>query len=241
MEEKPTLTKIAIKRIIRDIQILNKSKDNLEKQGIYFHYPDDNIGNMKALIIGTDGTPYEGGFYFFDFEYPSEYPKYPPKVKFCSTDGNSRMNPNLYSKGKVCLSIINTWSGPGWLPTFTTDKVLIAIQAMVMNENPLINEPGFEDSDKKTLETYNSYVKHQNFELAIFKMLNRVPNGFKVFKNIIRNYFIQNFEKYRNNLLKINDETVDKVIKTPCYGIVLYPKYDLLFEKLEDTYENLTL
>ena len=80
MEEKPTLTKIAIKRIIRDIQILNKSKDNLEKQGIYFHYPDDNIGNMKALIIGTDGTPYEGGFYFFDFEYPSEYPKYPPKI-----------------------------------------------------------------------------------------------------------------------------------------------------------------
>lgn len=24
------------------------------------------------------------------------------------------MNPNLYADGKVCLSLLGTWSGPGW-------------------------------------------------------------------------------------------------------------------------------
>ena len=27
------------------------------------------------------------------------------------------MNPNLYVNEKICLSMINTWSGPGWLPS----------------------------------------------------------------------------------------------------------------------------
>lgn len=239
MEEKKSYTRMAIKRIIRDIQILQKSKLNLEKQGIYFHFPDDNIGKMFALIIGTDDTPYEGGFYFFDFTYPCDYPKKPPYVKFCTTDSRSRMNPNLYKCGKVCLSIINTWSGPGWLPTFTTDKVLIAIQAMVMNEYPLRNEPGFESSPKSELSMYNQYVEHQNFELAIIKMLKKIPKNFEVFEKIIKEYFKENIEKYRKKLLKINENNKFEIIKAPCYSCTINVKYDILMEKMEDLYEGI--
>jgi hypothetical protein len=31
-----------------------------------------------------------------------------------------RFNPNLYSDGKVCLSLLGTWSGPGWIPNQST-------------------------------------------------------------------------------------------------------------------------
>ena len=31
-----------------------------------------------------------------------------------------RFNPNLYNCGKVCLSLLGTWSGPGWVPGEST-------------------------------------------------------------------------------------------------------------------------
>ena len=55
-----------------------------------------------------------------------------------------RFNPNLYTSGKVCLSMLNTWKGPGWVPTNTVSNILVAIQALVFNQEPLRNEPGFE-------------------------------------------------------------------------------------------------
>ena len=45
---------------------------------------------------------------------PSDYPKTSPFVKFETIDGRVRFNPNLYTAGKVCLSILGTWSGPPW-------------------------------------------------------------------------------------------------------------------------------
>ena len=72
-------------------------------------YDDENIFKMYCLIIGTENTPYEDGFYLFDFTFTEEYPLKPPKVKYCTLNGNIRFNPNLYTCGKVCLSILNTY------------------------------------------------------------------------------------------------------------------------------------
>ena len=56
---------------------------------------------------------------------PDDYPLSPPKFDFMTTNGIIRFNPNLYCNGKVCISMINTWSGPGWIPTYTLDKVFL--------------------------------------------------------------------------------------------------------------------
>ncbi len=37
---------------------------------------------MKALIFGSDNTPYAHGAFIFDIYFPDEYPNVPPKVKF---------------------------------------------------------------------------------------------------------------------------------------------------------------
>jgi ubiquitin-protein ligase len=48
---------------------------------------------------------------------PPAYPHVPPKVTFRTTaDGRLRFNPNLYTDGKVCLSLLGTWSGDPWIP-----------------------------------------------------------------------------------------------------------------------------
>ena len=42
--------------------------DELDSEGlgIYCHFSDENMMNVKAMVIGPEETPYEGGFYFFD-------------------------------------------------------------------------------------------------------------------------------------------------------------------------------
>ena len=81
----------ARKRILVDIKNIRKNED-LEKCGIHVKFNEDNIFNAQALIIGPKDTPYENGFYFFDINFPSDYPMNPPKVKFCTLDGRVRFN-----------------------------------------------------------------------------------------------------------------------------------------------------
>ena len=54
--------------------------------------------------------------------------------------------------------MLNTWQGPGWTPANTIHNVLIAIQSLVLNDNPLQNEPGFENASKTTLDKYNNII-----------------------------------------------------------------------------------
>ena len=100
----------ALKRIIIDIKDVQKSPiDN-----IHYVPNEENIFNGYALIIGPPNTPYEYGNFLFEFHFSEKYPYEPPKVVYKSNDGVTRFNPNLYRSGKVCLSILNTWSGEQW-------------------------------------------------------------------------------------------------------------------------------
>ena len=59
---------------------------------------------MKALISGSEDTPYTHGLYEFHIACPLEYPKKPPLVSIVTTgNGKVRFNPNLYDDGYVCL------------------------------------------------------------------------------------------------------------------------------------------
>ena len=66
---------------------------------------------MKAIIFGSEKTPYSSGAYF-DIYFWNNYPNSPPNVVITST-GNSTIifNPNLYSTGKVSLSLLGNWRG----------------------------------------------------------------------------------------------------------------------------------
>ena len=65
---------------------------------------------FSVMICGPKKTPYEDGLFFFDAYLPRHYPTVPPKLHYHSfcTD---RLNPNLYEDGKVCVSLLGTWSG----------------------------------------------------------------------------------------------------------------------------------
>jgi len=232
------------KRIINEIKELNDSSSILEENGIYYHYDESNINIVYALLVGPNNTPYEKGFYFFKFEYPLNYPMVPPIAKYY-TQGTLinpskckyevRFNPNLYTCGKVCLSMLNTWSGPGWVPTNTINNVLIAIQALVLNDYPLVNEPGYENVDKKELMKYNNIIEYANIKISVLNMINDTPIEFICFKDKLNELFIKNIEYYRYFVLKKNDELKDIVIESPTYGMKLIPNYMELLNELNNT------
>ncbi|KAA8585705.1 hypothetical protein FQN60_004399 [Etheostoma spectabile] len=154
-----------ILRIKRDIMSIYK-----EPPPGMFVVPDpQDMTKIHALITGPFDTPYEGGFFLFLFRCPPDYPIHPPRVKLITTGHNTvRFNPNFYRNGKVCLSILGTWTGPAWSPAQSISSVLISIQSL-MTENPYHNEPGFEQGkvpcpealwsvmEKSFLEYYDFY------------------------------------------------------------------------------------
>ncbi|XP_062188925.1 putative ubiquitin-conjugating enzyme E2 38 [Phragmites australis] len=130
------------KRIQHDWKLLEKDLPG----SIYVRVAEDRMDLLRAAIIGPKGTPYHDGLFFFDVHFPPCYPSGPPLVYYHS--GGLRINPNLYNCGKVCLSLLGTWRGKGcekWNPTQSTMlQVLVSIQALILNEKPYFNEPGYE-------------------------------------------------------------------------------------------------
>jgi ubiquitin-protein ligase len=50
--------------------------------------------------------------------------------------GKVRFNPNLYSNGYVCLSLLGTWRAGdacSWTPISGISQILMSIQTLVMN------------------------------------------------------------------------------------------------------------
>ena len=141
------MEKKAIQRIInRDIKEIQKL--NLNSLGIYIQFNEDNFLEAKAMIVGPKDSLYEGGFLLFNIYFPKNYPFAPPDVVYVSRN-RIRIHPNIYvghgtnGFGKVCLSILGTWSGPKWTTIMDITTVLLTIQSLLDN-NPLHHEPGQE-------------------------------------------------------------------------------------------------
>jgi ubiquitin-protein ligase len=101
---------LAIKRIL--IDILDLKRDPLPDTFLYFN--ESNIHEIWVGIVGQSQTPYDGGFFFFHVQFTNRYPAESPKVWFITPEPSIRFNPNLYETGKVCMSILGTWTGPEW-------------------------------------------------------------------------------------------------------------------------------
>ena len=186
-------TSECVKRIRADVRYLEQEP----LLGIYC-FPDEEFSTIQhALIVGPFDTPYEGGFFYFLIDCPDNYPHEPPKVTLMTTGGGTvRFNPNLYSNGKVCLSILGTWSGPGWAPVNSLASVLLSIQSL-MNEKPYHNEPGFEDTNATACFNYSECIRHETLRVAVCDMVTSDTGFFpERFRQTIHNLFLSFFEIY---------------------------------------------
>ena len=155
---------VALRRIRADLSQIIKDPP----PGIFVSVNETNIAVMDALVTGPADTPYEGGSFWFKMVFPADYPNRPPKVTLMTTGGGRvRFNPNLYKDGKVCLSLLGTWQGPGWSPAHSCASVLVSIQSL-MNAAPYTNEPGFEvPKSPRDVEVYNECILHETIRVAV--------------------------------------------------------------------------
>ncbi|XP_051146491.1 probable ubiquitin-conjugating enzyme E2 23 [Andrographis paniculata] len=184
-----------LKKVQQDWDIL---QNNLP-EGIYVRVYEDRMDLLRAVIVGAYGTPYQDGLFFFDFLLPTEYPDVPPSAYYHSRGW--RINPNLYEEGRVCLSLLNTWTGKGnevWDPsTSSILQVLVSLQGLVLNSKPYFNEAGYDKQIGTAEGEKNSLAYNENAFLLNCKMMmylmRRRPKHFeelvvKHFRN--RGYYI---------------------------------------------------
>ena len=199
------------------------------EDGLYLLINMKNVSHFKGLVFGPKDTSYQDGFYVFDFVVSDTYPFNPPVVKHLTTDGRIRFNPNLYEGGKVCLSILGTWAGPPWCSTMTIETILQYLR-MIMNEDPLRNEPGYSNPLTSNLQAkdYNEYVLHENIRYAIIEV--KQKKIFPEFQSVIDYHY----ESIKDSLIIKVTKLVSKpssIITIP-YSHKLETNYNSILEKL---------
>ncbi|KAI4357615.1 hypothetical protein L6164_001554 [Bauhinia variegata] len=176
------------KKIQEEWKIL---EENLPET-IFVRVCESRMELLRAVIVGPKGTPYHDGLFFFDCLFPDNYPASPPKVHYHS--GGLRLNPNLYACGKVCLSLLGTWYGKNsenWIADKSTMlQVLVSIQALILNEKPFFNEPGYSSTytgpdGQRRSKDYND----NTFVLSLKTMMYTLRNPPKHFEGLVAGHF----------------------------------------------------
>ncbi|CAL9198142.1 unnamed protein product [Musa hybrid cultivar] len=186
---------------VRWIQHEWKILENDLPETIYVRAYEERMDILRAVIVGPAGTPYHDGLFFFDIFFPPTYPQKPPEVYYRS--GGLRINPNLYDSGRVCLSLLNTWSGEGcekWIPYKSSMlQVLVSIQALVLNAKPFFNEPVYaEIKSTPDVEKRSLIYNEGAFVLSCRTMLYLVRNPPKHFGDFVAGHF----RKHGGTILK---------------------------------------
>ena len=78
--------------------------------------------------MGPDDSPYQGGVFFLNVQFPTDYPFKPPKLLFTTRI----YHPNINSNGSICLDILKDQ----WSPALTISKILLSISSLLTDANP---------------------------------------------------------------------------------------------------------
>lgn len=230
---------IPSKRLVKDV---NDIITNGPKEGIYFKLVN-NYEKFRMLIVGPKG-PYENCLFFFNIDEKNangKYPLNPPTVKF-HCPYSIRCHPNLYKNsynlqdGKVCLSILGTWSGPPWTPmmTFTTIAQTIL---MILDDNPLCNEPCYYNSKGSTkVNNYTNYVEYvclkESVDLYKKALNDNLPEEFSDFKCEILN-ILSRKDRINEQIANLNKKHLGKKVQSSdCYGNTSYAGQEYYIEPI---------
>lgn len=115
-------------RLKREVQMLQRSPP----PGVSCSPDDKNNDVLLAQIIGSEGTPYQGGVFRLTVTIPDRYPFEPPKVLF----NTPIYHPNIDSGGRICLDTLKMPPQGAWKPSLNVGSVLTTIQLLMSEPNP---------------------------------------------------------------------------------------------------------
>lgn len=228
---------LAVRRIMKDIMDIKRHP--LVEHGIHCLHDDADLTKGTAMLIGPPDTPYQGGFYFFSFTFPPNYPNRPLQFKFHSFDESRqvRFHPNLYPDGPVCLSIINTWSGPSWSCVQDLSSVLLSIQSL-LNHKPITNEPSH-DKDQVNVEPYNLCIAHENLRISVIRCVRTIRDSlFSEYADLVERHFLDCYPQYVR-VCCLHQRRDGSIITAPLYNFHVALQFRQLRADLRELYEQL--
>lgn len=100
--------------------------------GITCWQDGDQMGDLRAQILGGANTPYEKGVFKLEVIIPERYPFEPPQIRFLTPI----YHPNIDSAGRICLDILKLPPKGAWRPSLSIATVLTSIQLLMSEPNP---------------------------------------------------------------------------------------------------------
>lgn len=190
------LDKKSMLRVVSEISSLRKNLPCNWDSSVAMRVSKTNANLLSFIITGPKDTPYHNGIFEFHAYLPDGYPSTVPQVLINTTNGGQvRFNPNLYANGKVCLSLLGTWSGEqgeSWNPELSTFlQVIISIQSLILVDKPYFNEPGYERSmnTKKGIDASKKYNDNIMLETIRVAMVNQIKKGIDTYDILIKEHF----------------------------------------------------
>jgi len=176
-----------LKRLSKDIQTM--MSDELLSLDIHYWYHEADMRTGQGLLFGPEDTPYAFCPLIFSVKIPIDYPFNSPEVLILSSDGVTRFHPNLYVGGKVCLSILGTYSGPKWASMMNIGTVFKSIFSL-LTDNPITNEPGWEKHTlaHKSARNYAEWVEYNLLKYTVHQYRDYL-HGTSTFWNKFKDVF----------------------------------------------------
>jgi ubiquitin-conjugating enzyme E2 D/E len=144
---------MAQKRITKELKEIQRETLSIGSAGPR----EDNLFLWDAVLIGPTETPYSGGVFKLEINFPNDYPFKPPKVVFKT----KVYHPNINENGGICLDILKD----KWSPALTVSKVLLSICSLLSDPNP--NDPLVPTIAQEYISNRESYDKNaKNWTLS---------------------------------------------------------------------------
>jgi ubiquitin-conjugating enzyme E2 D/E len=119
--------------------LAEQERVKLEKEPLDFvrdiELVDDDIFKWNCTLIGPSDSPYAGGRFVLQLEFPPQYPFKPPKLQFV----NKVYHPSvLLETGEICGAVLGSWG-----PTLNAEHCLLTVFSLLQDpqaDHPLEEE-----------------------------------------------------------------------------------------------------
>ena len=146
---------MSLKRLHSELKELTKEPNNLFSVGPC----EDNFYKWNIIMIGAPDTIFDGAIIKAYIEFSKDYPNKAPSFIFITP----LFHPNIYSDGKVCISILHEGIdetgyeniSERWNPSHSVNSIIMSIILILITPN--LDSIANVDNYKLIRDNYTEY------------------------------------------------------------------------------------